>query len=39
MVQALLEEVERFEEETKPLESYLEKEKQKQQKLALPVLN
>ncbi len=39
MVQALLEEVERFEEETRPLDSYIEKEKQKQQKLALPVLN
>jgi hypothetical protein len=34
-----LEEVERFAEETPPLDSYLEKEKQKQQKLALPVLN
>ena len=39
MVQALLEEVERFDEETQPLDSYVEKEKQKQQKLALPVLN
>jgi (E)-4-hydroxy-3-methylbut-2-enyl-diphosphate synthase len=39
MVQALLEEVDRFEEETRPLDSYIEKEKQKQQKLALPVLN
>jgi (E)-4-hydroxy-3-methylbut-2-enyl-diphosphate synthase len=38
MVQALLEEVERFGEETKPLASYLEKEKQKQAKTALPVL-
>ena len=38
MVQALLEEVERFDEETKPLASFVEKEKQKQQKLALPVL-
>jgi (E)-4-hydroxy-3-methylbut-2-enyl-diphosphate synthase len=38
MVQALLEEVERFDEETKPLASFLEKEKQKQQKRALPVL-
>jgi (E)-4-hydroxy-3-methylbut-2-enyl-diphosphate synthase len=38
MVQALLEEVERFDEETRPLASFLEKEKQKQQKLALPVL-
>ena len=37
MVQALLEEVERFDEETRPLESYVEKEKQKQQKLALTV--
>ena len=39
MVQALLEEVERFDEETRPLDSYIEKEKQKQQKLRLPVLN
>jgi (E)-4-hydroxy-3-methylbut-2-enyl-diphosphate synthase len=39
MVQALLEEVARFHEETQPLGSYLEKEKQKKQKLALPVLN
>ncbi len=39
MVQALLEEVERFDEATKPLESYLEKEKHKQQKLALTVIN
>jgi (E)-4-hydroxy-3-methylbut-2-enyl-diphosphate synthase len=38
MVQALLEEVERFGEETKPLASYLEKEKQRQQKVVLPVL-
>jgi (E)-4-hydroxy-3-methylbut-2-enyl-diphosphate synthase len=38
MVQALLEEVERFDEETKPLASFIEKERQKQQKLALPVL-
>jgi (E)-4-hydroxy-3-methylbut-2-enyl-diphosphate synthase len=38
MVQALLEEVERFNEETQPLASFLEKEKQKQQKLALTVL-
>ena len=38
MVQALLEEVERFDEETQPLDSYVEKEKQKQQKMALPVL-
>jgi (E)-4-hydroxy-3-methylbut-2-enyl-diphosphate synthase len=39
MVQALLEEVERFHEETPPLASFLEKEKQRQQKLALPVLS
>lgn len=39
MVQALLEEVERFEEETQPLASFVEKEKQKQQASALPVLN
>jgi (E)-4-hydroxy-3-methylbut-2-enyl-diphosphate synthase len=39
MVQALLEEVERFDEETQPLDSYVEKEKQKKKKLALPVLN
>ena len=39
MVQALLEEVERFDEDTQPLDSYVEKEKQKKQKLALPVLN
>ena len=39
MVQALLEEVERFGEETQPLDSYLEKEKQKRQKMALTVLN
>ena len=39
MVQALLEEVERFHEETAPLASYLEKEKQRQQKMALPVLS
>lgn len=38
MVQALLEEVERFNEETKPLDSFLEKEKQKQKSL-LPVLS
>jgi (E)-4-hydroxy-3-methylbut-2-enyl-diphosphate synthase len=38
MVQALLEEVERFGEETKPLASYVEKEKQRQQKVVLPVL-
>ena len=39
MVQALLEEVARFDEETKPLASFVEKEKQKQQKTALPVLS
>ena len=39
MVQALLEEVERFHEDTQPLDSYVEKEKQKKQKLALPVLS
>lgn len=38
MVAALLEEVARFDEETKPLASFVEKEKQKQQKTALPVL-
>jgi len=38
MVAALLEEVARFDEETKPLASFLEKEKQKQQKTALTVL-
>jgi (E)-4-hydroxy-3-methylbut-2-enyl-diphosphate synthase len=38
MVAALLEEVARFDEDTKPLASFLEKEKQKQQKLALTVL-
>jgi (E)-4-hydroxy-3-methylbut-2-enyl-diphosphate synthase len=38
MVQALLEEVERFDQETKPLASFVEKERQKQQKMALPVL-
>jgi (E)-4-hydroxy-3-methylbut-2-enyl-diphosphate synthase len=38
MVQALLEEVARFEEQTKPLDSYLEKEKKKQNKLALTVI-
>jgi len=38
MVQALLEEVERFDQETRPLDSYIEKEKQKQQKLALPIV-
>jgi (E)-4-hydroxy-3-methylbut-2-enyl-diphosphate synthase len=39
MVEALLEEVERFHEETRPLDSYLAKEKQKSQKAALTVLN
>src|SRR5271170_1502950 len=39
MVQALLEEVERFDEETRPLDSYLEKERQKHQKIALTVIN
>ena len=39
MVQALLEEVARFDEETKPLASFVEKEKQKQQKTALTVLS
>ncbi|WP_165219059.1 flavodoxin-dependent (E)-4-hydroxy-3-methylbut-2-enyl-diphosphate synthase [Aquisphaera insulae] len=39
MVQALLEEVERFEEETQPLASFVEKEKQRQAKNVLPVLN
>src|SRR6516162_11597060 len=39
MVAALLEEVERFAEETPPLDSYLEKERQRQQKMALPVLS
>jgi (E)-4-hydroxy-3-methylbut-2-enyl-diphosphate synthase len=40
MVAALLEEVHRFDEEVKPLASYLEKEKQKQNKAAgLTVLN
>jgi (E)-4-hydroxy-3-methylbut-2-enyl-diphosphate synthase len=39
MVQALLEEVERFHEDTAPLASYVEKEKQRQQKMALPVLS
>ena len=38
MVAALLEEVARFDEETKPLASFVEKEKQKQQKMALTVL-
>jgi (E)-4-hydroxy-3-methylbut-2-enyl-diphosphate synthase len=39
MVQALLEEVERFGEETQPLASYVEKEKKRQEKGALTVLN
>jgi len=39
MVEALLEEVARFEEETVPLASYLEKEKKKQAKASLTVLN
>ena len=39
MVAALLEEVVRFDEETKPLASFVEKEKQKQQKTVLPVLS
>jgi (E)-4-hydroxy-3-methylbut-2-enyl-diphosphate synthase len=39
MVQALLEEVARFDEETKPLASFVEKEKQKQHKMVLPVLS
>ena len=39
MVAALLEEVARFDEETKPLASFVEKEKQKQQKSALTVLS
>lgn len=38
MVEALLEEVHRFEEETKPLASFVEKQKQKEKKLALPVV-
>ncbi len=38
MVEALLEEVARFDEETRPLESYLEKEKQKRQRAELTVL-
>src|SRR5271166_1109250 len=38
MVAALLEEVAWFDEETKPLASFVEKEKQKQQKTALTVL-
>src|SRR5215469_9909437 len=39
MVQALLEEVERFQEDTAPLASYVAKEKQRQEKMALPVLS
>ncbi len=39
MVQALLEEVERFGEETAPLASYVAKEKQKQERQSLPVLS
>ena len=39
MVQALLEEVERFDEKTRPLASFVEKENQKHQKTALPVLS
>jgi (E)-4-hydroxy-3-methylbut-2-enyl-diphosphate synthase len=39
MVDALWEEVMRFEEDTPPLESYLKKQEQKQQKSALTVLN
>jgi (E)-4-hydroxy-3-methylbut-2-enyl-diphosphate synthase len=39
MVQALLEEVERFDEETKPLASFVEKERRKQQNSGLPVLS
>jgi len=39
MVEALLEEVLRFDEEVQPLASYLEKEKQKQNKAALTVLS
>ena len=37
MVEALVEEVERFEQESEPLASFVEKEKQRQ-KSALPVL-
>ena len=39
MVQALLEEVERFDEEVKPLASFVEKEKQRQAKAGLTVLS
>ncbi len=38
MVQALLEEVERFDQETRPLDSYVQKEKQKQEKSLLPIV-
>ena len=38
MVQALLEEVERFDQETRPLDSYIQKEKQKQEKSLLPIV-
>ncbi len=38
MVDALWEEVQRFSEETQPLASYVQKQKQKQQKTSLPVL-
>jgi (E)-4-hydroxy-3-methylbut-2-enyl-diphosphate synthase len=38
MVQALLEEVERFDQETKPLDSYIQKEKQRQEKSLLPIV-
>jgi (E)-4-hydroxy-3-methylbut-2-enyl-diphosphate synthase len=39
MVEALWEEVQRFEEHSEPLASFVEKEKQRQQKSVLPVLN
>ena len=39
MVEALLEEVARFDEEVQPLASFVEKEKRKQAKPSLPVLN
>src|SRR6516164_9278602 len=39
MVEALLQEVDRFEEDTPALKSHQEKEKQRQQKMALPVLS
>ena len=38
MVQALLEEVERFDQETRPLDSYVQKEKQRQEKSLLPIV-